>query len=220
MSKFLINKGGENMPLKKLYLDTSIISHLDASDAPDKMRDTLKLWEYFIENKYDIYLSNVTLNEITECCEPKKTFMLDQIKKIKFISLNENNESKLLVKEYLKYGVLTEKSIDDLRHVSLAVLSDCDYILSWNFRHLVNIRTIDKIQGINKLLGHSDIKIIPPTMLLEEDDMVHDANIDYIHQIRYKHYEETKHMTLQEIINQSNERAQKVIDEIKKLKSQ
>ncbi len=207
------------MPLKKLYLDTSIISHLDAPDAPDKMRDTLKLWDYFIENKYDIFLSNVTLDEITECSEPKKTFMLDQIKKITFTSLNEKEESKLLVKEYLKYGVLTQKSIDDLRHVSLAVLSNCDYILSWNFRHLVNIRTVDKIQGINKLLGYSDIKIIPPTMLIEEDDMVYDANIEYIHQIRYKHYEQTKHMSLQEIINQSNERAQKVIDEINRLKN-
>jgi len=110
--------------------------------------------------------------------------------------------------------------MDDLRHVSIAVLSKCDYILSWNFKHLVNIRTIDKIQGINKLLGYSDIKIFPPTMLIEEDDMIYDANIDYIHQIRYKHYEETKHMSLEEIINQSNERAQKVIDQIERLKSQ
>jgi hypothetical protein len=208
------------MPLKKLYLDTSIISHLDAPEAPDKMRDTAKLWEYFMDNKYKVFLSSVTLDEINEFSEPKKTYMLNQIKTIKYTSLNENDQSKLLVKEYLKYGVLTERSIDDLRHVSLAVLSNCDYILSWNFKHLVNIRTTDKVQGINKLLGYSDIKIIPPTMLIEEDDMVYDANIEYIHQIRYRHYEQTKHMSLQEIINQSNERAQKVIDEIERLKSQ
>jgi hypothetical protein len=116
-------------------------------------------------------------------------------------------------------GILTEKSIDDLRHVSLAVLAGCDYIISWNFKYLVNIRTIDRIQEINKILGYSELKIIHPTMLLEEDDMVYDANIDYIHQIRYKHYEETKHMSLQEIINQSIERAQKVIEEMEKLKS-
>lgn len=206
------------MPLKKLYLDTSIISHLDASDAPNKMRETITLWKYFIENKYEIYLSNVTLEEIFECNEPK-TYMLDQIKKIKYTSINENEQSKLLVNEYLNHDVLTEKSIDDLRHVSLAVLSNCDYILSWNFKHLVNIRTIDKIQDVNKLLGYQDIRIIPPTMLLEDGDILYDANIDYIHQIRYKHYEETKHMSLQEIINQSNERAQIVIDEIEKLKT-
>ena len=79
-----------------------------------------------------------------------------------------NQKIKLLVKEYLNYGVLTEKCINDLRHVSLAVLSNCDYILSWNFIHLVNIRTIDKIQLVNKLLGYADIKIIPPNMLIEK----------------------------------------------------
>ena len=205
------------MPLKKLYLDTSIISHLDASDTPEKMRETKKLWEYFIGNKYEVFLSNVTFDEISECNNPKKVFMLEQIKKINYTFLTENEQNKLLVKEYLNYGVLTEKCINDLRHVSLAVLSNCDYILSWNFIHLVNIRTIDKIQLVNKLLGYSDIKIIPPTMLIEENDLVYDANIDYIHQIRYKHYEETKHMSLEEIINQSNERAEKVINEIEKV---
>ena len=29
----------------KLYLDTSVISHLDAPDTPEKMADTLALWE-------------------------------------------------------------------------------------------------------------------------------------------------------------------------------
>ncbi|QVK19045.1 PIN domain nuclease [Mycoplasmatota bacterium] len=207
------------MPLKKLYLDTSIISHLDALDAQDKMRDTKKLWEYFIDSNYEIFLSNVIFDEIMECADPNKTLMLNQIKKIKYSLINENEQSKLLVKEYLKCGVLTEKNIDDLRHVSLAVIFNCDYILSWNFKHLVNIRTIDKIKGINKLLGYKDINIIPPTMLIEEDDIVYDANIEYIHQIRYNHYEETKHMSLQEIIEQSNERAKKIIEELDKIKN-
>lgn len=206
------------MPIKKIYLDTSIISHLDAPDAPDKMRDTLKLWDYINDGKYAIVLSNVTIDEINECAEPKRTYMLNLIKKVKYSYIDENEQCKILVNEYLKYGVLSEKSINDLRHVSLAVILNCDYILSWNFKHLVNIRTIDKIQGINKLIGYKDINIIPPTMLIEEDDFVYDANIEYIHKIRYDNYEKTKNMSLQEIIEQTNKRAQKVIEEIEKLK--
>jgi hypothetical protein len=32
----------------KVYLDTSVISHLDAPDMPLNMEDTLKLWQDFI----------------------------------------------------------------------------------------------------------------------------------------------------------------------------
>ena len=40
----------------KLYLDTSIISHLDHQDTPDKMADTLRLWREVEDSIYDIYL--------------------------------------------------------------------------------------------------------------------------------------------------------------------
>ncbi len=48
----------------KVYLDTSVISHLLQEDAPEKMADTLKLWEMFKDGKYDVYLSTVTLEEV------------------------------------------------------------------------------------------------------------------------------------------------------------
>lgn len=75
-----------------------------------------------------------------------------------------------LTEKYLKYGVLKEKSRDDLRHIALAVLAECDYIVSWNFKHFVNMKTITKVQAINKLLGYNEITIIPPLMLLEGDE--------------------------------------------------
>ena len=57
----------------KVYLDTSVISHLLQEDVPEKMSDTRKLWEMFKAGKYDVYLSTVTLREIEECPEPKQT---------------------------------------------------------------------------------------------------------------------------------------------------
>ena len=48
----------------KVYLDTSVISHLLQEDTPEKMADTLHLWEMFKQRKYDVYLSTVTLREI------------------------------------------------------------------------------------------------------------------------------------------------------------
>ncbi len=38
----------------KVYLDTSVISHLMQEDVPEKMADTLQLWELFREGMYDV----------------------------------------------------------------------------------------------------------------------------------------------------------------------
>ena len=54
----------------KVYLDTSVISHLLQEDVPEKMADTRKLWEKFKAGQYDVYLSTVTLEEISDCKEP------------------------------------------------------------------------------------------------------------------------------------------------------
>ncbi len=53
----------------KVYLDTSVISHLLQEDVPEKMADTRKLWEMFKAGKYDVYLSTVTLRELQKCSE-------------------------------------------------------------------------------------------------------------------------------------------------------
>jgi hypothetical protein len=156
----------------KLYLDTSVISHLDANDAPDKMNDTLLFWEMLKTDKYHVIVSNVTLLELQKCAEPKQTFLLDKLSEIQYEFFEETEESIALANHYLQYGVLKPKSMNDLRHISVASVTDCKYIASWNFKHFVNVSTIDKVQLANKLYGYNDVLIIPPTMLLggNEDD--------------------------------------------------
>jgi hypothetical protein len=61
--------------------------------------------------------------------------------------------------------VLSKKSEDDLAHIACSVLNDFDYIVSWNFKHLVNVKTINKVNAVNILLGLREIKIIAPPML-------------------------------------------------------
>ena len=49
----------------------------------------------------------------------------------------------------------------------MAVLNECDVIISWNFKHLVNIKTIQGVRKITQLKGFKDIEIINPITLLE-----------------------------------------------------
>jgi DNA polymerase III delta prime subunit len=156
----------------KVYLDTSVISHLDAEDVPDKMNDTVLFWEELKKTRYRAVISNVTVMEITKCPEPKRTMLFKKLSEIDYEIVEDSEETLSLADNYLRYGVLKNKSMDDLRHISVASVMDCKYIASWNFKHFVNVETTAKVQSVNKLYGYNDIIIVPPSMLLggNEDD--------------------------------------------------
>jgi len=150
----------------KIYLDTSVISHLQADDAPEKMRDTLSLWERVINKEYDIYISTLTLEEVFECSMPKLSFLQQRLVEVNYTLLEIDEETRSLAEKVIETGILNKKCIDDCMHIACAVVNECNYILSWNFKHLVNIKTINGIRAITNLTNYRNIDIITPTILI------------------------------------------------------
>ena len=153
----------------KVYLDTSVISHLMQDDVPEKMADTKRLWKMFRDNKFNIYLSTVTLEEIAECPEPKKTHLIEYLRQIHFTVLDVTEETLLVAQQLIDLGILAKKSFDDCQHISIAVVNECDCIISWNFKHIVNIKTIRGVRAITNLKGYKQIDILSPSVLLESE---------------------------------------------------
>jgi len=42
------------MGIMKVYLDTSVISYLDQKDAPERMKETQDMWEFFKKGQYEV----------------------------------------------------------------------------------------------------------------------------------------------------------------------
>ena len=154
----------------KLYLDTSIISYLDASDTPEKMADTIALWEEIKAGKYDVVISELTFEEVAHCFEPKRTFLSDELNKIEAAVAARKKEISELAKSYVKNGVLSQKSYDDCMHIAYAVVHGCDFLVSWNFKHLVNVNTIKGVKIVNAINDYREISIISPTMLTSKEE--------------------------------------------------
>lgn len=150
-------------------MDTSVISHLMQEDVPEKMADTRRLWEMFKDGKYDVYLSTVTLREIEKCSEPKKTQFIDWLNEIQFTTLDITEDVTIVANKIIEMGILTRKSFDDCQHIGAAIVNECDCIISWNFKHIVNIKTIHGIRAITNLEGYKNIDILSPTVLLESE---------------------------------------------------
>ncbi|MDO5564412.1 MAG: PIN domain nuclease [Eubacteriales bacterium] len=151
----------------KVYLDTSVISYLKQDDAPEKTKITNDLWEKFKTGIFDIYFSQVTITEMNECPIDKLNVLKNKLEEIQYTKLILNVECFNLAKEIITIGILTEKSLDDSYHIATAVVNECDVIVSWNFKHLVNVKTIDGVRAITLLKRYKNINIVDPLTLLE-----------------------------------------------------
>lgn len=154
----------------KVYLDTSVISHLAQEDVPEKMLNTLNLWEIFKREKYDLYLSTVTLQEIEDCPEPKRSILYQYLSEIKYTIIDIKQMVSDIARQLIEMRILPPKSYDDCQHIAAAVEAGCDCIVSWNFKHIVNIKTIRGVRAITNLKGYKPIEILNPSVLLESGE--------------------------------------------------
>ena len=154
----------------RLYLDTSVISHLDAPDTPEKMQETLTLWEDIKAEKYEIVISPVVAEEIYKCDQPKQDFMFSMLNTIEHENILVNDTIREITDEIIRLGILTEKSRNDCLHIGCAILGQCDCIVSWNFKHLVKQKTVNGVRIITSIFRYKSIDIIPPTMLIDMED--------------------------------------------------
>jgi len=153
----------------KIYLDTSVISHLDAPDTPEKMQETVRLWKKLQRGEYEVVLSWVVFDELDKCQEPKRSYLMASIRKIKHERLERSEEAELLAGKFIELGILKEKSLEDCLHIAAALMSGCDMIVSWNFKHVVNAKTIKGAKAVAALEGYKDILICSPSMLEEAE---------------------------------------------------
>ena len=154
----------------KLYLDTSVISHLDAPDVPDKMGDTHKLWERVKSGEFDVFLSEITVAEIDGCQAPKKSTLFTYLDQVQYTLIETSGRTLAIAQRFIDLGVLRPKSFDDCQHIAAAIVGGCDVIVSWNFKHIVNHKTMMGVKAITALEGFGDVLIYTPSVLAGGDD--------------------------------------------------
>ncbi|OGU12369.1 MAG: hypothetical protein A2X63_13600 [Ignavibacteria bacterium GWA2_35_8] len=75
-------------------------------------------------------------------------------------------ESAELAEKYLDFQIVTKKSADDALHIAIATISNVNVLVSWNFKHVVNLEKISKYNLINIINGYKSIEIRTPREVL------------------------------------------------------
>ncbi len=75
------------------------------------------------------------------------------------------SEADELAGKYMRQKVVPTRYEDDARHIAIAVIHAIPYVVSWNFKHLVNVRREAGFNAVNKLHGYPTIRIVSPLEL-------------------------------------------------------
>ena len=67
-----------------------------------------------------------------------------------------------LAEQYVRSGVIPEKYRDDAFHIAIACTNGLQYLLSWNFEHIVKLKTKRIVNLINLTSGYREIEIVTP----------------------------------------------------------
>ena len=125
--------------------------------------------EHLNEGKYDIVLSSVVADEINKCTQQKQDVLYSLLEEIEYTNIQTNETIKAIANEIIKLGILKQKHRDDCLHIGSAIYGDSDCIISWNFRHLVNIKTIKGVRVVTGILNYKTIDIMSPTMVISKE---------------------------------------------------
>lgn len=151
----------------KLYFDTSIFNFAIADDVPNEKRVTLRLLDEVKRGKHEVFISEVVIREINRAPHEKAIRLRDLVNELNPEELSVDKNSQALAKRYIEQGVIPAKYEDDALHIAVASVSDLDVIVSWNFAHIVKVKTKREVTGINALMGYKEIEIYSPLEVVE-----------------------------------------------------
>jgi predicted nucleic acid-binding protein len=154
----------------KIYLETTVFNFKFADDSPDKKQDTIKLFDEIKRGKYIPYTSNYVLQELIKAEEPKKSKMVNLIEEYKLNFLEADENAEILADKYILEEIIPMRYRTDGLHIAMATINDLDIIVSYNFQHIVKLKTIMGTESVNIREGYKRIGIYSPTEVIENDE--------------------------------------------------
>lgn len=143
---------------QRIYIDTSVFGgHFD-----DEFKEhTIPLFERIKAGEFVILYSAVTQDELENAPERVKELVKSlRVDQTEFIEITD--ESVDFATEYIDEKVVGQTSYADCLHIALATINRADFLVSWNFKHIVNIERIRGYNSINIKNGYKQLEIRSP----------------------------------------------------------
>jgi predicted nucleic acid-binding protein len=158
----------------RIYLDTSVINFLFAEDSPDFRKATVEFFTKYAA-RYELYVSEIVRLEIgrTPDLEHRQRLLeVLQQHPINMLTNAARAEIEQLAKLYVLQEVMPAAKFEDALHVAYATVHQMDILLSWNFKHLANVRREGLIATVNQQAGYRyPLRLLSPLEVEDEGEI-------------------------------------------------
>jgi len=149
--------------MKTIYIDTSVFGGV--FDPEFELWSDL-FFRHCINFNLTLIISNVAEDELTKAPERVKEFVAS-IPEKNILRVELTEEAVLLAEKYLAVEVVGKSSRADCYHIALATVLKADILVSWNFKHIVNIQKINGYNAVNMMNGYKTIEIRNPREIFD-----------------------------------------------------
>jgi predicted nucleic acid-binding protein len=149
----------------RIYTDTSVIGGCEDEEFAEH---SLRLLESFARGERILVLSSLTLQELAAApVAVRKRLAVVPDAHIEALQLGV--EAGELADAYLSAGVVPRGMRADAQHIAIATVARVDVLVSWNFKHVVNLQRIHGYNSVNLRQGYPLIEIRTPREVLSDD---------------------------------------------------
>ncbi len=150
----------------RLYLDTSVFGGYFDKEFE---KYTIPFFDRVFKSEFTVLYSTVTQDELINAPERVKE-LVKRIKEKDTEFINETDEVVELALNYISEKVVGKTSYADCLHIALATIKQADYLISWNFKHIVNVERIRGYNSINIKNGYKVLDIRSPREFFNYED--------------------------------------------------
>lgn len=145
----------------KLYLETTVISYLVARPSTDtslvyRQQVTQQLWEEYADD-YEFVVSDIVISEILRGDAVAAQRRFGVVTNLTILDISPDVDK--LAQDLIDAGALPHQARSDAQHIACAAVNSIDYLVSWNYKHIVNEI---KRQFINEVCRAAEFQ--PPTI--------------------------------------------------------
>jgi len=156
---------------RRVYIETTIPSfYHEVRTEPEMLarRAWTREWWDDRRSDFDLVTSEAVLDELENGEFPQKNDALDLMQSIPLLEIGEAIGE--IVDAYVNHRVMPADPVGDALHLALASFHRCDFLLTWNCRHLANANKFAHIRRVNGILGLFVPSLVTPLELLGEKE--------------------------------------------------
>ena len=147
----------------RIYIEQSVIGGYFDKEFEGPTR---KLFDKFRSEEYIAVVSAHTFKELDDGAPEK---LKENLKTINYEEHLLDNEMYILTEKYMDRKIVSEQYRSDALHIAIATILKVDVLVSWNFKHIVNLNKIRLFNAVNLEEGYSALEIRTPLEVIENE---------------------------------------------------